>query len=205
MNRSLPGRTSIHIVSRLVDKVGLGEQTFLPWCRCEWLGNVCANIVQLTCPYLRTAEVPPVGDNLQLRSAHCVLCSERHSAKLSVIVSDIGYLVFNDQVVSRIYRRLHVIAHYAGASSACRHGALHLVRYLEHLCFPSFGSSLYATCRKAKFQGKLISRSTSLFVGSTGCAKHAATASVSAFATKACGGHFLARSETVLAVNVISR
>ncbi|WP_221410345.1 helix-turn-helix transcriptional regulator, partial [Paraburkholderia dinghuensis] len=30
------------------------------------------------------------------------------------------------------------------------------VRYLEHLCFPSFGSSLYATCWKAKFQGKLI-------------------------------------------------
>ncbi|WP_232445781.1 hypothetical protein, partial [Burkholderia ubonensis] len=25
----------------------------------------------------------------------------------------------------------------------------------EHLCFPSFGSSLYTTCWKAKFQGKL--------------------------------------------------
>ncbi|WP_232440395.1 hypothetical protein, partial [Burkholderia ubonensis] len=29
--------------------------------------------------------------------------------------------------------------------------------YLEHLFFPSFGSSLYATCWKAKFQGKLTS------------------------------------------------
>ncbi|WP_221309598.1 hypothetical protein, partial [Paraburkholderia atlantica] len=28
--------------------------------------------------------------------------------------------------------------------------------YLEHLFFPSFGSSLHTTCWKAKFQGKLI-------------------------------------------------
>ncbi|MDR5825893.1 hypothetical protein, partial [Caballeronia sp. LZ043] len=35
---------------------------------------------------------------------------------------------------------------------------VHLVRYLEHLCFPFFGSSLYATCWKAKFQGKLTHR-----------------------------------------------
>ncbi|WP_415868967.1 plasmid fertility inhibition factor family protein, partial [Burkholderia ubonensis] len=28
----------------------------------------------------------------------------------------------------------------------------------EHLCFPSFGSSLYTTCWKAKFQGKLNAR-----------------------------------------------
>ncbi|MBU9212158.1 hypothetical protein, partial [Burkholderia multivorans] len=34
---------------------------------------------------------------------------------------------------------------------------VHLVRYLEHFFFPSFRSSLYATCWKAKFQGKLIS------------------------------------------------
>ncbi|MCA8458135.1 hypothetical protein LGN04_30060, partial [Burkholderia multivorans] len=32
---------------------------------------------------------------------------------------------------------------------------VHLVRYLEHFFFPSFRSSLYATCWKAKFQGKL--------------------------------------------------
>ncbi|TCF96251.1 hypothetical protein BZM26_38660, partial [Paraburkholderia strydomiana] len=33
---------------------------------------------------------------------------------------------------------------------------VHLVRYLEHFFFPSFRSSLYATCWKAKFQGKLM-------------------------------------------------
>src|ERR1700754_4767496 len=32
---------------------------------------------------------------------------------------------------------------------------VHLVRYLEHSFFPSFGSSLYTTYWKAKFQGKL--------------------------------------------------
>jgi hypothetical protein len=33
---------------------------------------------------------------------------------------------------------------------------VHLVRYLEHSFFPSFGSSLYTTYWKAKFQGKLM-------------------------------------------------
>ncbi|KVP43956.1 hypothetical protein WJ88_00450 [Burkholderia ubonensis] len=41
---------------------------------------------------------------------------------------------------------------HGGFLELCR---VHLVRYLEHLCFPSFGSSLYTTCWKAKFQGKL--------------------------------------------------
>ncbi|MBU9597082.1 hypothetical protein, partial [Burkholderia multivorans] len=39
---------------------------------------------------------------------------------------------------------------------------VHLVRYLEHFFFPSFRSSLYATCWKAKFQGKLITVSAAM-------------------------------------------
>lgn len=34
--------------------------------------------------------------------------------------------------------------------------------YLEHLFFPSFGSSLYATCWKVKFQGKLSQAETNV-------------------------------------------
>ncbi|WP_232434724.1 hypothetical protein, partial [Burkholderia ubonensis] len=41
---------------------------------------------------------------------------------------------------------------HGGFLELCR---VHLVRYLEHLCFPSFAASLYTTCWKAEFQGKL--------------------------------------------------
>src|ERR1700761_1105696 len=70
---SLASRASIHIAFCHVDKVGLGEQTFLPRCGGEWLGNVRTDVVQIARPYLRAAEVAPISKNLQLRLCHRVL------------------------------------------------------------------------------------------------------------------------------------
>src|SRR6266702_7950800 len=99
----LASRASIHIAFCHIDKVGLGEQTFLPRCGGERLGNVRADVVQIACPYLRAAEVTPISNHLQLRSAHRVLRRYRHSAELAVIVSNVRYFVLNDQVMLRVY------------------------------------------------------------------------------------------------------
>lgn len=73
MDGSLAGKASIHIAFCHVDKVGLGEEIFPSGCRGELLGSIRTNLVQIACPYLRTADVTPLSNNLQLRSAHRVL------------------------------------------------------------------------------------------------------------------------------------
>jgi len=123
MDGALASRASIHITFCHVDKVGLGEEPFLPRCGGEWLGNIRTDVVQIACTYLRPAEVTSISNNLQLRSAHRVLRSQRHPAELPVIVSDVSYLVLNDQVMLRVYGCLNVVAHYAGSSPACCHGS----------------------------------------------------------------------------------
>ncbi len=72
--------------------------------------------------YLRAGEVTPVRHNLQLCLTHRGLRRQCHPTELSVIVSDVSYLVFNDQVMLRVHGGLNVAADYAGASSACCHG-----------------------------------------------------------------------------------
>lgn len=131
MDRPLTSRASIRVAFRYVDKVGLRKQTFFPGRRRERLGNIRADVIQIACPYLRPAEVTAVRNNLQLRSAHRVLRRYRHSAELSMIVADIGYFVFNDQMMFRINCCLDVVAHYAGASSTRCHRARVRIRHRQ--------------------------------------------------------------------------
>ena len=81
-------------------------------------GTYAADPGQIARADLRTAEVTPVSQYLQLRLAHRVLRRQSHPAELSVIASDIRHLMLDDQVMLRVHGGLNVVADRAGSLAA---------------------------------------------------------------------------------------
>lgn len=80
------------------------------------------DVVQIARTYFRSAVVAAIGQRIQPRFARRILRRRRYPAEFPVVVSDVSHLVCNDQMMLRVYCRLNVVAHYAGASYAGRRG-----------------------------------------------------------------------------------
>src|SRR5207302_3553214 len=70
---------------------------------------------------LVTAEIAAVGQGSDLLATWGVLCLERHGRKLMTVVSLIGHLVGDDQMVLGFDGDLHIVADRGGTLAAGRH------------------------------------------------------------------------------------
>jgi hypothetical protein len=75
----------------------------------------------ITAQDLFAFEVAPVGQGRDLLAAR-LLCLHGHVGQLRAVVTEVGDLVRNDEVVLDIDRRLHVVADHPSAASAFGRG-----------------------------------------------------------------------------------
>lgn len=115
-DQRLFGWATVGVGLGYIDKVPLAEQAFGLVVRGLRPGNVGGDAGLCARHDFLAAEVPPIGDDLQVLGLHGGACALRHHRQLAAITAFVGDLVVEDQVMLSIHRCLHVVANDTGAA-----------------------------------------------------------------------------------------